>query len=667
MSETREIFTQRRKGVSQKEVRIKQHNEERKGKRHDLLLKRRIPNDTESDEEPEGIGKSTVAEGAEASKTTAWEKSEQRRLQLLEWQAKRKTVKMEAAKAKKAFVVGSKQPVLNIVALPGTTLAPAATNVEKLDATTGPSSGPTKSSTGSNAQQATAAKRVTRSQRAVCGRPTDVQAPPPKSSKASTTSDRKAVVAKPKGHIAEQVSVPKRKQTAGKEDPGTAEKVCDVEKTVSDPAREKAKGTVEKKGGVVEKKVLGVSEKKGGVVEKKGSVTQKKEVNKKEGVVEKKSGAAESKQSTVERKGKPPAKKPAATGATRVEKPTSKVPDKGRLRKSQKEPAMTVESTPPPMASPDELCNSSTDGVNAKLEPLGSLATEVAPLVTSSIQDENQPPDLPWVPAVSQPTQGTSKAPPSNFSEVFGGSPLHSFSPFRFTGARTPRAPRDHGEYKFTFHKSLPADPKDFVADMVNESSGNMELDSLMEPESAGGECGDGVGDEKITSAGGDCIGGVHQMECVEGGSKVECGGGDLKKDGSDKETGDNNQDDKRCSNEERSDYDLKGDGVNDGGRQVEGERNDCKGDNSQPQEKEGDIASFRKLHSNVVEKLTSLCEQWEERPTTSTIPEGIKEEGEAISLHSLLLGGWSTVQIFVLHVNVYKCCLLLLTLNLSS
>ena len=105
-----------------------------------------------------------------------------------------------------------------------------------------------------------------------------------------------------------------------------------------------------------------------------------------------------------------------------------------------------------------------------------------------------------------------------------------------------------------------------------------------------------------------------HVKVCIADGSKGECGGGDLKR---------------RCSNEERSDYDLKGDGVNDGGRQVEGERNDCKGDNSQPQEKEGDIASFRKLHSDVVEKLTSLCEQWEERPTTSTIPDDRKEEGE--------------------------------------
>ena len=43
---------------------------------------------------------------------------------------------------------------------------------------------------------------------------------------------------------------------------------------------------------------------------------------------------------------------------------------------------------------------------------------------------------------------------------------------------------------------------------------------------------------------------------------------------------------------------------------------------------KEESTTSFRKLHSNVVERLTSLCQQWEQRQTVIIVPEERQEDG---------------------------------------
>ena len=50
---------------------------------------------------------------------------------------------------------------------------------------------------------------------------------------------------------------------------------------------------------------------------------------------------------------------------------------------------------------------------------------------------------------------------------------------------------------------------------------------------------------------------------------------------------------------------------------------------------KEESTTSFRKLHSDVVERLTSLCQQWEQRQTVIIVPEERQEEGIIQPLHA--------------------------------
>ena len=651
MSETREIFTQRRKGVSQKEIRVKQHNEERKGKRHDLLLKRRIPNDAESDEEVEGGVKSTtVDEELQSNKPTEWEKSEQRRQQLLEWQAKRKAVKMEASKSKKAFVTGSKQPVLHLVPVSNAPLAPTTTNSEKCG-----SSKPVqaKSSTGANTQQVSTTKRVTRSQQAVCEKPAVVTVP--KSLKTNTVSDRMPVTTKQNTSVPEENYPPDGKPTTRKGELGTGKKECTVEKTGSGPAKGKAKDTVEKKNrkAAVASKKVGVAEKKEAVVEKKEAVVEKKEavvekkvdvVQKKEGVVEKKVGVVQKKvgvvqkkeavvqkkdalakkESVVEKKGgvgekgKAPAKRPTRN---RIE---VEVLEKGCIKEPHKEPTRDVEETTPPEQGRVQLCN----GTSVDVAQCDNSAEE-ALVATNGTQDENQPPEQAWVPGYRATPKG--KTPSANFSEVFGASPLHSFSPFRFTGAKTPHVTQERGGYAFTFRKTLPANPKDFVSDMMTELNSDMESDSLMETDGECNERGHEGADKDGEDCRKECVKNVHKMERIEDASKdgdahkMEC-------------VEDSRQ--KACVGDVSKEECVEGStkAIHVGDSDQKSQSGDCKQgeEDAKSLEMEVKIAPFRKLHRDVVERLTSLCQQWEQRPTTSTIPEDHQEEGEAILLSQM-------------------------------
>ena len=81
--------------------------------------------------------------------------------------------------------------------------------------------------------------------------------------------------------------------------------------------------------------------------------------------------------------------------------------------------------------------------------------------------------------------------------------------------------------------------------------------------------------------------------------------------------------------------------------------------------EMEAKIAPFRKLHSDVVERLTSLCQQWEQRPTTSTIPEDHQEEGEAILWHYLM--GRAIMYMYMYIPSTCTCHLLLAPLTCTS
>ena len=617
MSETREIFTQRRKGVSQKEVRVKQHNEERKGKRHDLLLKRRIPTDVESDEEPEESVKSTpLEEKAGPAKSTAWDKSDQRRQQLLEWQAKRKAMKAEGAKSKKVVVPGSKQPVLTLIPVPNILAPQPATDVG--DATKEIDSTHTNHSAGSNTQQqnVSTAKRVTRSQKGAAEKPT-VAPVPPKSLRANAGSDRKPATAKQKVSTPEEKGVPKATRK-GQTDTTTKENL--VDKRALGPAKGKDKDTLEKKETVLEKKIV-VKKVGVGVVEKKKDVVEKKV-----GVVERKRGGVEKMVDVAEKKGKVASKTTVAGGKGKPGNATEKKQPRTKLKKEH------VESNTTPQAESTTLSYADSSDTTHVKSPCND-SIEESSSIRASTQDENQAPDVAWVPGY----RATPKSKlPTNFRDAFGESPLHSFSPFRFTGAKTPRGTQEQGKYEFTFSKTLPSNAQDFVAGMGVESS-DMESDSLMEQEGAGDECGDErVNEEwaggkcgkesvrkKSTEDGNKvvCVVNVHKVKSIEGGHKESVEDPSKKDDGSIEKSGDEGQ---RLVNGSMKDR------VENGHARSKAEDGDHIEEKLNKEEAE--IAFFRKLHSDVVEKLTSLCQLWEQKSPTLSIPEERQEEGEIFS-----------------------------------
>ena len=67
---------------------------------------------------------------------------------------------------------------------------------------------------------------------------------------------------------------------------------------------------------------------------------------------------------------------------------------------------------------------------------------------------------------------------------------------------------------------------------------------------------------------------------------------------------------------------------VIEGDCQIRNENEGCNED-SNLLKKASEIASFTKLHSDVVEKLTSLCQLWEQKSPTLSIPEERQEEGK--------------------------------------
>ena len=57
-------------------------------------------------------------------------------------------------------------------------------------------------------------------------------------------------------------------------------------------------------------------------------------------------------------------------------------------------------------------------------------------------------------------------------------------------------------------------------------------------------------------------------------------------------------------------------------------DENEGSSEDSDLLKKASEIASFRKLHSDVEEKLTNLCHVWEQKSPILSIPEDRKEEG---------------------------------------
>ena len=619
---------------------MKRHNEERKNKRQDLLLKRRMPTDAENDEEPDedDVKRTPLEENAEHAKATAWEKSEQRKQQLLEWQAKRKAKKAEEAKSKKSAVVSSKQPVLHLIPVPNIQVSQPAMDVEKCAATNEINSTYTNNSSGSNTQQqkVSVAKRATRSQKEAAEKPIDAPAAPG-SLKPNLASDKKLAATKQKvsstAEDAPQAKPTTKKGKAVITKENVVDKKAPVRGKVKDATEKKGvvvgKKFVEKKVGVVEKKVC-VVEKQVDVVVKKVGVVEKKEgmVEKKVGVAERKRGAVEKKVDVVEKKGKVVSKRPAVNTA---EKPSSKAPEKRLLRTQPKKvDTETIDdntNTTPQAESTTLSCADSSDNTHVKSPYNDSI--EKSSSVCASTQDENQVPDLAWVPGY----HATPKSKlPTNFSDAFGGSPLHSFSPFRFTGTKTPQSTQEHGggEYKFTFSKALPSNPQDFVANMGAESShSDMEPDSLMEQEGADDECGDervnheragekcgkeSVREENIE---------VHREKSIEDRDPNK-----KKNDGSKEKC-------PRTGDEEQRIVDSTGEGGHGKSSTEDGSQAGCDRGvhvGQRLDKKASEIASFRKLHSDVVEKLTNLCQLWDQKSPVLSIPEDRKEEGKIIS-----------------------------------
>ena len=60
----------------------------------------------------------------------------------------------------------------------------------------------------------------------------------------------------------------------------------------------------------------------------------------------------------------------------------------------------------------------------------------------------------------------------------------------------------------------------------------------------------------------------------------------------------------------------------------IEDKENEGSSQDSNLLKKASEIASFRKLHSDVVEKLTNLCQLWDQKSPVLSIPEDRKEEG---------------------------------------